>query len=133
MATKPFHHERRQSPRRVVGHAAKLHLNGWSRLVVEVSNLSRGGFSARADALPRTDSYVTLEIPGIGRVEARVVWRGEERFGAKFVRPIDVRLSEWTREPSPASRFPEEVEEVARLLASRAMRAGPGDDEEGSR
>jgi hypothetical protein len=117
--------ERRQSPRTSVLRPARVRLNDWSRLAVEVIDVSRDGFSARSDALPRVGNYVTLEVPGIGRVEARVVWCDEEKFGARFIRPIQMSLCGWAGEGLPID--PEgvapEIAEVAKLLASRAAAA----------
>jgi hypothetical protein len=115
-----FQHERRQAPRTAIDRPARLRLNEWSRLLVEVTNISRDGFSATADALPRAGAYVTLEVPGIGRVEARVVWCEERRFGARFIRPLDLRLCGWLAHEPLALPAEAEIKEVAALLASRA-------------
>lgn len=127
-----FHPERRNSPRVSVSGTARVRLNEWSRLSVDVATISRDGFSARADALPRPGSYVALEVPGIGRVEARVVWREDDQFGAAFVRPIDTRLCGWVDPalPAPEGAVPE-ISEVAKLLASRAGVTGstPSEDD----
>lgn len=116
-----FRHDRRQSPRTELSRSARLRLNEWSRLTIEVANISRDGFNAQADILPKSDAYVTLEVPGIGWVEARVMWLSSDGFGAKFLRPIDLNLCAWTVDnpveiDGPAA---DEIAQVARLLASR--------------
>lgn len=118
-----FRHERRQSPRTAVLRPARLSINEWSRISVDVGNISRDGFNAKTDVQPLVGTYVTLGVPGIGRVEARVVWRDGDGFGAKFARPLDLSHCAWTNESlipvdEPAA---DEVAEVARLLASRVV------------
>lgn len=55
---------------------------------VHIHNLSTRGFMAEADDLYAVDSYVWLKLPGVGEVNARIVWRDCFRYGCEFVTPL---------------------------------------------
>lgn len=108
----------RRSERIAVDQSARLHPNGWSSLEVQVLDFSESGFRAHCEATILNGSRVTVEIPGIGPVDAQVSWRRRGEIGAKFIVPIDLARCAW----SPVAR--EKV--LARLLVQRAeaRRAG---------
>jgi hypothetical protein len=56
---------------------------------VRVHNLSTHGFMVEADDLYPVGAYVWLKLPGIGGVNARVLWRDCFRYGCEFVTPLD--------------------------------------------
>lgn len=113
-ATETGKPERRRVDRVPLCRAAQLRPNGWSRFEVQLVDLSPRGFRARCDALLKVGNYVAIEIPGIGSVDARVIWRKLGEIGAQFVHPVDLAHCAWTAEP------PAEVpEELARALARR--------------
>lgn len=107
--------ERRQTERLPICRAALLRPNGWSRFEVRMIDISERGFRAQCDALLKTGSYVQLEIPGIGAVDARMIWRKAGEIGAQFVQPVDLSHCAWTTEIAPPL-----PEDVARALARRA-------------
>jgi hypothetical protein len=78
-----------------VDEAARLHPNSWSSLEVRVLDLSANGFRAECEARVTLGSAVTLEVPGVGQVNAHVTWRRGDRFGAKFDAPADVAQCDW--------------------------------------
>jgi len=45
----------------------------------------------------RAGAYVSLEIPGIGPVEAQVRWQIGVRMGGMFMDPISLSRCEWPR------------------------------------
>src|SRR3954447_4275520 len=94
-----FRVERRQSSRIDVEGEARLRPNEWSQLQVRVTNLSREGFRAVCEAALKVGSYVALEIPGVGIVEARIIWRKSEDIGGRFIWPIDPTHSAWVSLP----------------------------------
>jgi hypothetical protein len=55
---------------------------------VRVHNLSTHGFMAEADNLYPVGCYVWLRLPGVGGVNARIIWRDSFRYGCEFVNPI---------------------------------------------
>lgn len=102
----------RRSERISLDEPARLHPNEWSSLEVQVLDFSEQGFRARCDASILSGSRVTLEIPGLGPVDAQVSWRGRGEIGAKFILPVDLSRCGWT---------PVGTEKVlARLLVQRA-------------
>jgi hypothetical protein len=69
---------------------------------VRVRNLSTAGFMAECGATVRIGSYVSLDIPGIGPVEAQVRWQIGLRMGGMFLDPISLGRCEWTAEKTTA-------------------------------
>ncbi len=55
---------------------------------VVVHDISAHGFLAQATAKLPVGSEVWLELAGIGRVTAKVRWRGSSTMGCEFVTPI---------------------------------------------
>ena len=56
---------------------------------VRVHNLSTHGFMTEADELYPVGAYVWLRLPGVGRVNAQIIWRDCFRYGCGFVTPLD--------------------------------------------
>jgi hypothetical protein len=97
MASKDYVYNReRRAERLAVDEDARLRPNDWSSLEVRMVDLSRLGFRAQCEARLQSGSCVSLEIPGIGPVEAQVEWRRGEDFGARFLSPIDLDRCLWT-------------------------------------
>lgn len=103
----------RRAERLAIDESTKLRPNSWSSLEIRVLDLSSCGFRANCDArLPR-GSAVTLEIPGLGGVEAQVEWQRGDQFGARFFTEIDLDRCEWSLAHRPHP--------LAQLLVQRAM------------
>ena len=96
----------------------RLRPNSWSSLQIRMLDLSASGFRAECEARVRPGGSVSLDIPGIGSVEAQVEWQRGDQFGARFFAPIDLQSCQWT--------FRERHHALARLLVERAAakRAG---------
>lgn len=69
---------------------------------IKVQNLSTAGFMAECAAPVRIGSYVSLDIPGIGPVEAQVRWQIGRQMGGMFLDPISLARCEWTAEKAKA-------------------------------
>jgi hypothetical protein len=95
--------ERRSVPRTNAGCSARLRPNEWSSIEVELIDFSKLGFRVGTAALLPVGSFVSLEVPGIGHVRAKVIWRGDGECGAKFIQPIDLRHCEWIPEEARAA------------------------------
>lgn len=96
----------------------RLRPNSWSSLQIRMLDLSASGFRAQCDARVKPGSSVSLDVPGIGSVDAQVEWQRGDHFGARFFAPIELKACRWT--------FPERHHALARLLVERAAakRAG---------
>ena len=70
---------------------------------VKVRNVSTAGFMAECAAPVRIGSNVSLDIPGIGLVEAQVRWQIGTRMGGMFLDPISLGRCEWTAEKAKAA------------------------------
>ncbi|MET1113088.1 MAG: PilZ domain-containing protein [Allosphingosinicella sp.] len=108
----------RRSERLPVDAETRLRPNSWSSLQVKMLDLSASGFRAECEARVRPGSSVSLDVPGIGSVDAQVEWQRGGQFGARFFSPIELKKCQWT--------FPERHHALARLLVERAgaRRAG---------
>jgi hypothetical protein len=71
---------------------------------IKVQNVSAAGFMAECTKPVRIGSYVSLDIPGIGSVEAQVRWQIGFRMGGRFLDPISLGRCEWTAEKTEAAR-----------------------------
>jgi hypothetical protein len=58
---------------------------------IEIKDLSFYGFSAEAEVPVKPGAYVSVDLPVIGPVRARVAWIRGATFGAVFPTAVDVR------------------------------------------
>jgi hypothetical protein len=81
-------------------------------------DFSAFGFRAACEARLQPGGAVTLEIPGLGAVEAQVEWQRGNQFGARFFAPIALDRCEWAlgERPNP----------LAQLLVQRAQARSVG-------
>jgi hypothetical protein len=108
----------RRAERLALDESTRLRPNSWSSLEIRMLDLSSFGFRANCDArLPR-GSAVTLEIPGLGGVEAQVEWQRGDQFGARFFQEIDLHQCDWPLIDRPHP--------LAHLLVQRALARGSG-------
>ena len=70
---------------------------------IKVRNLSTAGFMAECAEPIRIGSYVSLDIPGIGPVQAQVRWQIGLKMGGMFLDPISLARCEWTAEKAEAA------------------------------
>ena len=96
----------------------RLRPNSWSSLQIRMLDLSASGFRAQCEARVKPGGSVSLDVPGIGSVDAQVEWQRDDQFGARFFAPIELDSCQWT--------FHERHPTLARLLVERAAakRAG---------
>ncbi|MDB5721148.1 MAG: hypothetical protein JWP15_1766 [Alphaproteobacteria bacterium] len=99
--------ERRKVERVSIARPARLRPNEWSLVNVEVLDLSSAGFRATGDLQLRQGSYLALEVPGIGTVDAKVVWQQSRHFGAQFLRPLPLAHCAWTNPPVEVMPLPD--------------------------
>ena len=108
----------RRSERLELDAETRLRPNSWSSLQIRMLDLSATGFRAECEARVQPGGSVSLDVPGIGAVEAQVEWQRGDQFGARFFAPIELQRCQWT--------FRERHHALARLLVERAaaQRAG---------
>jgi hypothetical protein len=61
-------------------------------IAIEIRNVSPDGFMAVAERDLAENSWFGVAIPGRGIVRAQVRWFDGGMFGARFERPLDVKL-----------------------------------------
>ena len=89
MGSKPFGTEEleRRAERLALDESARLRPNSWSSLEIRMLDLSSLGFRATCEARLQCGSAATVEIAGLGLVEAQVEWQRGNQFGARFFAP----------------------------------------------
>jgi hypothetical protein len=90
----------RRSGRTPVEVRTQLRAQTWYSIEVTVCDVSTSGFMAECCEPVRIGSYVSLDVPGIGPVNAQVRWQLGERMGGRFVDPISLHRCEWTAVPA---------------------------------
>ena len=111
-AARPMTDRDRRAERRSLSASARLRPNAWSSVEIAMLDLSELGFRAHCEARLRTGATVTLEIPGLGPVEAQVEWQRCDEFGARFYSPIDLEGCRWSLQ--------DRHQALAQLLVARA-------------
>jgi hypothetical protein len=98
MGSKPIQidDQGRRVERVALDQSARLRPNSWSSLEIRMVDLSELGFRAACDARLQRGGGVTLDIPGLGPVDAQVEWQREGEFGARFFQPISLDSCDWT-------------------------------------
>jgi hypothetical protein len=93
----------RRAARVSVEGTASLTPHDLYKVEVKVRNVSSAGFMAECAEPVRIGSYVMLDIPGIGPVEAQVRWQIGVKMGGMFLDPISLARCEWTAEKAKAA------------------------------
>ena len=91
----------RRSGRTPVAGRTRLRAQGWYSIEVTVCDVSTSGFMAECAEAVRIGSYVSLDVPGVGPVNAQVRWQLGGKMGGLFVDPISLHRCEWTAVPAP--------------------------------
>lgn len=117
----------RQAERLALNATTQLRPNDWSSLEVRVVNLSRAGFRAECEARLAVGGCVSLDVTGIGSIDAQVEWQRGNAFGAKFLHPIDLDSCGWApqaQRPVLAALLFDRAaaQQAGRLKAERALR-----------
>ena len=112
--------DRREGQRRAAQGSAALSPNEWSGAKLGVLDLSSSGLRARCQVPLSVGKVISVDIPGVGTVPARVMWAAGGEFGAKFLRPVDLRGCAWCVEPGPRAQ-PERRDGPVRAAATVAV------------
>lgn len=83
--------EQRRVRRVDVSIRSRLRHSSFEASSVEIRNISFYGFRAEGTPPVKHGDYVSIDLPRIGLVRARIAWAQEGRFGAIFSRAVDVR------------------------------------------
>jgi len=105
--------ERRKVERISIEKPARLRPNDWSVVDINVIDVSTWGFRAAADIQLRPGGYLTIEVPGVGRCDAKVIWQQAREFGARFLRAMPLDHCAWTRPPIEVPDLPEQNEALS--------------------
>ncbi len=86
----------RRSGRTPVAGRTQLRAHSAYDIEVTVGDVSTSGFMAECGEPVRIGSYVSLDVPGVGPVNAQVRWQLGDRMGGLFIDPISLHRCEWT-------------------------------------
>jgi hypothetical protein len=114
----PAEDQGRRAERRTLSAAARLRPNNWSSIEVAMLDLSEFGFRARSEARLQPGAGVSLDVAGLGPVDAQVEWWKNGEFGARFIVPVDLAACLWS--------FEERHVALAQLLVARARANSSG-------
>ena len=92
----PGFRSRRAARVAVGGAEASLNPDRVYAVEIKVRDISSAGFMAECAEPVRIGSYVSLDIPGIGQVQAQVRWQIGATMGGMFLDPISLAQCEWT-------------------------------------
>jgi hypothetical protein len=96
----------RRSGRTPIAGRTRLRAQGWYAIEVTVRDVSTTGFMAQCGEAVRIGSYVSLDVPGIGPVNAQVRWQLGGQMGGQFLDPISLHRCEWTAVPAEPPKVP---------------------------
>jgi hypothetical protein len=108
----------RRAERLALDESTRLKPNSWSSVEIRMLDLSPLGFRASCEARLVPGSGVTLDIPGLGVIEAQVEWQRGNQFGARFFAEIDLERCSWV--------LGEQGHPLAQLLVQRAQARAAG-------
>lgn len=91
-------------PRRVervtVRAAGQLRQAGGEPVEIMVCDLSTAGFMAECLRPVLIGSFISLDLPGIGPVNAQVRWQVGGRMGGKFLDAVSIHRCDWLTPPA---------------------------------
>ena len=90
-----LHDTVRRAERKPLDEAARLRPNDWSSVEIHMADISELGFRAACEARLPVGGPVTLDVPGIGGVDAQVEWQRDGEFGARFLSPLRLEHCDW--------------------------------------
>jgi hypothetical protein len=96
-------HKTRRADRRPVDQPATLRPHNWYEIAVQLRDVSACGFMVECNQPVLIGSYLSLDLPGIGPVQAQVRWQIGRRMGGMFLDPISLSRCEWTAEKIESS------------------------------
>ena len=83
--------QRRSAKRQPLSLQTSVRHGPFEQAPITLEDLSFTGFAGLCAAPVKTDDYVSIALPPIGLVRAKIVWVRGERIGGEFRRPVDVR------------------------------------------
>lgn len=85
----------RRSGRLELSGATQMRCSDRETVEVVVRDISLSGFRADCNHPVLIGSYVSIDLPGVGAVQAQVRWRVGGRLGARFLDPVNLRRCAW--------------------------------------
>jgi hypothetical protein len=91
MATAPGKIEKRSGKRLEVSIPSRLRHGGFDQIDVRICNLSFRGFRADCSKELARGDFVSIDLPQIGLVRARIAWCNSGCLGGMFLKATDIR------------------------------------------
>ena len=83
--------QRRSAKRQRLAIETTVRHGPFEQSTIRVEDLSFTGFAGSCPASLKPGSFVSLALPEIGLVRAKIVWVRAGRIGGRFLKPVDVR------------------------------------------
>lgn len=96
----------RRTTRHMIDEPTNLQPQNLFEIEVKVRNVSARGFMAECHEPVRIGSYVSLDVPGIGPVQAQVRWQIGAKMGGMFLDPISLSRCEWRADKAEVKKEP---------------------------
>ncbi len=87
----PLIREQRKVRRVEVSIPSRVRHSGFEAASVQIRNLSFYGFRADGELGVKHGDFVSIDLPKIGLVRARIAWAKDGRFGGIFSKAVNVR------------------------------------------
>jgi hypothetical protein len=83
--------KRRSAKRRDFSLKTSVRHGPFERAAITLEDLSFTGFAGTCAVPIKIGRFVSIALPPIGLVRAKIVWVREDRIGGEFLSPVDVR------------------------------------------
>ena len=83
--------QRRSAKRHSLAIETTVRHGPFEQSAIRIEDLSFTGFAGSCPAHLKPGSFVSLALPEIGLVRAKVVWSRAGKVGGRFLKPVDVR------------------------------------------
>jgi hypothetical protein len=83
--------QRRSAKRQQLSLSTSVRHGPFEQAPIILEDLSFTGFAGVCHAPVRIGAFLSIALPPIGLVRAKVVWVRGERIGGEFLNPVDVR------------------------------------------
>ena len=83
--------QRRSAKRQSFAIETTIRHGPFQQATIRIEDLSFTGFAGSCAATLAPGSFVSLALPEIGLVRARIIWVRADKIGGKFLKAIDVR------------------------------------------
>jgi len=96
--------QRRSAKRQRLAIDTTVRHGPFQQATIRIEDLSFTGFAGSCPASLPPGTFISLALPAIGLVRAKVVWSRSGKLGGRFLKPVDIRrcFPDLSFRPQPA-------------------------------